>query len=1141
MSRRVFILLAVAALVLNDFAMPYVPRIGAEAAPPLLRLKRGTFDARQPAPRLSNSTWAEAASDTLAIIQFSGPLSLADRDRLTASGVQLREYLPDYAYLVQGTSDQLSAAARLPNIYARTAFVLADKLSPALLSAVQHSQPIAGALRITGWPNDTGELDRDLQALNLKRSGVTLAGEAALLSIARLPSVRWIEFDTRPRLLNDYARNIMQVDPAWTNYGLFGSNQLVAVADSGLDTGDFGTLSADFAGRISATHVLSSGGDWGDNFGHGTHVAGSIAGAGVLSGANPAQHLYTGSFAGVAPEAHLDIQAFEVDQSTGLIIGLNPDYYQLFAQAYADGARLHSDSWGDYTGPITDTEAQFGGYPYGAQRTDQFVWDHPDMTIFVAAGNSGVDGTLSGLFCVGGDGVIDPDSLLSPGTAKNVITVGAAESNRSSGGLATWPWILLNEHLCFGTQPIALDFPSNNANGMAAFSSRGPVDDGRTKPDIVAPGTNIVSARSHYPGATTLWAPYETNPDYVYSGGTSMATPLTAGAGTLVRQWLGARGIITPSAAALKAVLLNTTVDMAPGQYGTGTTQEIPFIRPNNVEGWGRANLGFIGAPFPYALWLDDHASGLATGQIVTYTHTATDSLQVVTNTQPLRVMLAWTDPPASLSAATQLVNDLDLIVIGPDGSTYRGNGNPTGDRLNNVEGVVVNSPPLGVYTVTVQAFNVPIAPQPYALVVAGPIAHDVAISDLQAANSSPTGLGSSTAFTATASGTNIVYTWNLGDGTLLSGNPVNHSYANAGVYTAIVTATNSVSVMTATTQVTITEAAVANLKAVNNSPTALGNATYLTATAAGSNISYQWAFGDGQWASGNPISHTYAAPGQYTAVVTASNSINTAAATTSVTITDAAITNLSSVNSSPTPVGNTTYFTATAIGSNIVYAWNFGDGSTGSGAISVHAYGVVGFYTAVVTATNSISTVVATTPVTITDQPIHDLVAANSSPTVLGNSTALIASAGGTNISYTWNLGDGALLSGNPVGHAYANVGVYTAIVTATNSANAVTATTHVTITDAPIANLSAVNSSPTTLGSATHFTATANGSNITYTWNFGDGQLGNGNPIDHTYAAPGHYTVIVTATNSVSSVATATPVDVRARVDLPIVLRNL
>ncbi|MBA3471450.1 MAG: S8 family serine peptidase, partial [Herpetosiphonaceae bacterium] len=262
----------------------------------------------------------------------------------------------------------------------------------------------------------------------------------------------------------------------------------------------------------------------------------------------------------------------------------------------------------------------------------------------------------------------------------------------------------------------------NNPNGMAAFSARGPTDDGRIKPDIVAPGTNIISNHSHYPDASNLWAAHESNPDYVYSGGTSMAAPLVAGSAVLVREWLGLQGVTNPSGAAIKAILINTTANMAPGQYGIGATQEIPFDRPNNVVGWGRADLNFITAPAPFGIWLDDHSAGLSTSQVVNYASTQSRPLQVLTSTQPLRVMLTWTDPPASLSAASQLVNDLDLVVTGPGGTQYHGNTIAAGDRINNVEGVVISNPPLGQYTIQVRAFNVPIASQPYALTVNGPL-----------------------------------------------------------------------------------------------------------------------------------------------------------------------------------------------------------------------------------------------------------------------------------------------------------------------------------------------------------------------------------------------------------------------------------
>jgi serine protease AprX len=699
--------------------------VGAQAAlgPPWLRLHRGTFDARQPAHGALGSVLATAAPGPYAIIQLRGPIAPAGRAAIERTGVELLEYLPDYAYLVRGDPSQLTAAARLPQVYARTPFTIADKLAPSLLRAFARGDANVGPLQIVAWPGAEGALQRDLRSLRVAAAASSDRG--ALQQIAALESVRWIEPLGQPNLLNDVARSIMHIDAAaWQRYGLYGAGQVVAVADSGLDTGDLATLSPDFAGRIAATHVLSAGGDLGDWYGHGTHVAGSLAGSGVASGADPASQQYDGSFAGVAPEARLVVQAFEATVD-GDIVGLDPDFYQLFAQAYADGARLHSNSWGDPTGPISDTAAAYGGYTYGSQRTDQFMWDHPDMSIFFAAGNAGRDGTLgtSG-FCTGGDGVIDADSLLAPATAKNVVSVGAAESLRSNGALGQVIWFFFDfVSFCFGSLPIATDPVANDSNGMAAFSSRGPADDGRVKPDIVAPGTNIVSSRSHYPDAGTLWGVYEENPDYVYSGGSSMATPLVAGAGVLMRQWLTLRGLANPSAAAVKAALLDTAADMAPGQYGDGLAQEIPYSRPNSVAGWGRADMGFLDAPAPYQLWVDDHTVGLVTDVEMNYTHTSARPLRVLDSSQPLRVMLAWTDYPAALFTPQQLVNDLDLIVTGPGGAAYYGNGVTTGDRINNVEGVIIDNPPVGEYRVQVRGFNVPMEAQPYALAVGGPIA----------------------------------------------------------------------------------------------------------------------------------------------------------------------------------------------------------------------------------------------------------------------------------------------------------------------------------------------------------------------------------------------------------------------------------
>ncbi len=136
---------------------------------------------------------------------------------------------------------------------------------------------------------------------------------------------------------------------------------------------------------------------------------------------------------------------------------------------------------------------------------------------------------------------------------------------------------------------------------------------------------------------------------------------------------------------------------------------------------------------------------------------------------------------------------------------------------------------------------------------------------------------------------------------------------------------------------------------------------------------------------------------------------------------------------------------------------------------------------------------------------------------------------------------------SGATVNHTYAAAGSYTAIVTATNSAGSVSASTPVTLTDVPISGLNASNDSPTPVGNATAFTATISaGTGVTYQWNFGDGTaLGSGATATatHTYAAAGNYTAIVTATNSLGSVSASTPVTITQagfKLYLPLITRN-
>jgi hypothetical protein len=164
----------------------------------------------------------------------------------------------------------------------------------------------------------------------------------------------------------------------------------------------------------------------------------------------------------------------------------------------------------------------------------------------------------------------------------------------------------------------------------------------------------------------------------------------------------------------VKAVLLNGADDLAPGQYGVGVAREIP-PRPNPVEGWGRVDVGqSLGLGGSRTMLPVDEPAGLQTQDSRKY------NVTVLPGDGPLRVTLAWTDPPASMLSGPQLVNDLDLKLLTPDGHSLLGNGGA--DRLNNVEAIELPQPAPGVYTVEVDGYNVPEGPQPFALAISGPV-----------------------------------------------------------------------------------------------------------------------------------------------------------------------------------------------------------------------------------------------------------------------------------------------------------------------------------------------------------------------------------------------------------------------------------
>lgn len=632
------------------------------------------------------------------VVQFNDVVREEWKTALTDAGAVIRGYIPENAFLVEATPEAIAEIGARKEVFWVGEYLPDYKRARAVREALAGR--MAGTREFNVLVFDPAEAVRIGEAVaqlpgcsviqatpmtdrGLIRAALTAAG---VEEVTGWGEVEWIEPYLPRRLWNDIAvrANKMNVTNAWSVLGLTGAGQTLGVCDTGLDTGNTNTVHRDFTNRVRG--IALTGGTWADADGHGTHVAGSVCGSGVSS---------TGKYRGVAYEANLVFQGAGADLS-----GIPSDLNTLFRQAYTSGVRVHSDSWG-----YDDA----GDYHSDSRSLDMWVWSNKTMLILVAAGNSGIDANS--------DGVVDLGSVGSPATAKNCLTVGASENYRTSGGYSGYTW----------GSAWPDDYPANPVNsddisspdsphGMAAFSGRGPCVDGRIKPDVVAPGTDIISTRSKNT-TDTGWGLVTGNTNYMFMGGTSMATPLTAGAAGLVRQWLVTAGSITnPSAALIKGLMINGARNMAPGQYGTGGTQEIPNTRPSNVQGWGHVDIYNTLQPATNQFLQLHDTNSLATGASNTFTLTVG-----ATTTNKVVVTMAYSDYWAAAGAGKKLVNDLDLTVRKPGGTILYANGRSSVDATNNVEMIEFALDETGDYSVRVSGRTVPSGgSQAYALIIRG-------------------------------------------------------------------------------------------------------------------------------------------------------------------------------------------------------------------------------------------------------------------------------------------------------------------------------------------------------------------------------------------------------------------------------------
>ena len=329
------------------------------------------------------------------------------------------------------------------------------------------------------------------------------------------------------------------------------------------------------------------------------------------------------------------------------------DEYLIWSKGYQTQARINNNSWGSNS---------MGNYTSTDRNADRFVADFKDNLLVVANGNSGPSIRTVG----------------SPAAAKNVVSVGAVVTNT----------------------------PQDIAN----FSSRGPTLDGRIKPDIVAPGASITSAKT------------QTISEYVALQGTSMATPQVSGIAALIREYfkdgIYETGPLLPSAALVKAMLINGAQEI--NGIGSDSLNEGKF--PNNSQGWGLVNVPRtlpFGTTGQRKIKIWDVPISPSTGNLWQQNFILSQS------STEIKITLVWTDLPATAGATSTLVNNFGLRVTAPDGRIFLGNNftgrNPsysiTGgvfDNKNNVEGVHLHanksfpsSIPLGTYRIDVIGQNV--------------------------------------------------------------------------------------------------------------------------------------------------------------------------------------------------------------------------------------------------------------------------------------------------------------------------------------------------------------------------------------------------------------------------------------------------
>jgi len=712
----------------------------------LIRLRDRYFDTTMPIPAVSeNLRLITKQVSQLHLVQFVGPVQDDWVKRLKRiEGVKIVDYIPENAYLVWASSSAREEIAKWVEfqyyVQWHGPFHPAYRLHPsfdleydgevtATVQLVTHEQ-VENTISVI--KAKSSKVLRDTYRVGSYTNIVLKLPASELVTIAKLEDVANVEPWVEPTLSGErqgqiVAENLNAAGTgpgapgylAWLNGLGFTTNFdfVVDITDDGFDQGQTGSANVHedfldpggnsriaYVRRIDGT-TISTANDQNCG-GHGTINAAIVGGFNNTPATDPDFDYYADNDGyrfglGIAPYVRL---------GSSKIFNLfftNPDYTVLIDNAYSDGARISSNSWG--------TTPADGTYTADSQEYDSLVRDGRPTT----APSGGEEGNqeMVIVFAAGNEGAGARTIRRGGPSAKNTITVGACENFNATGDLD-------------GCNQGNND--ANDIRDVANFSSSGSCDgvNGRVKPDIMAPGTHVFGAASQdacFNGDSVCGGPgnvvfngaddgdsyYPADPDttdtrdqdlYTWSSGTSHATPAVSGGAALLRHWFLNKGFPAPSPAMTKAYLMNSATHM------TGVDANDDF--PSNNQGMGRMNLGMAFDNTPRLLFDQMKTCYSANvGEVFTINGAISD------NTRPFRVTLAWTDAAGATVAGGVLKNDLDLEVqVGAN--FYRGNdftlsnsnvGNIADlpDDVNNVESVYLPAGTTGNFTVTVRPSDI--------------------------------------------------------------------------------------------------------------------------------------------------------------------------------------------------------------------------------------------------------------------------------------------------------------------------------------------------------------------------------------------------------------------------------------------------